>query len=242
MWFAIVTINVEELKEVPVVNENQVTVGADFGITSLITLSDGVVFENPRALKSQLKSLTRQQRILNRKEKGSENWKKQYRKYVKLHYRIVTARKNAIHQATSNIVKNYDKIVIEDLDVTGLQKNKHLARSIGDASFYEVRRQLEYKTDWAGKELVIADRFYPSSKLCSNCDNKKNNLSLNQRTYICTNCGLKIDRDLNAAKNLADYSPTTKTVESYASGEWSTLNESPISHSVNEELKLTKIN
>lgn len=221
MWFAVVNVEIEKPEKAPAVSENQVTVGADFGITNMITLSNGIVFENPRALETRLQSLRRQQRKLGRKEKDSNNKAKQRIRVARLHYRINNIRKNAIHQASSFMVKNYDKIIIEDLAVENMLKNKNISRSLDDVSFYEIRRQLEYKTNWYNKELIIADRFFPSSKTCSNCGNKKDKLSLSQRTYKCSKCGTIIDRDLNAAKNLASYSPTGESSESYASGEWS---------------------
>lgn len=232
MWFAVVNVEIEKPEKALVVSENQVIVGADFGISNMITLSDGVVFENPNFLEKKIKALKREQRKLRRKQSGSKNWEKQKNKYSKKHFKVVDARKNAIHQATTFMIKNYDKIIIEDLAVKEMMKNKNISRKISDVSLYEIRRQLEYKSEWYGKELVIADRFFPSSKLCSNCGNKKDRLSLSQRTYKCAECKTIMDRDLNAAKNLASYSPTHKTGESYASGDLS------VCGSLNEELKL----
>lgn len=219
-YFAV--INIEVNKSIPTlkhdVGENQAIVGIDLGIKTLMTLSDGKVFENPRALKSNLKSLKRLQRALSRKEKGSKNRRKQQMKVARKHYRIFNIRKNAIHQATNYIVNNYDKIVIEDLNVTGMIKNRNLAQSISDVSFSEVTRQLAYKAMWHGKEIVKADRFYASSKLCSGCGNRKESLKLSDREYKCDNCGLEIDRDLNAAKNLASLGTTLNYKGSKACG------------------------
>jgi putative transposase len=207
--------------ETPAVSENQAAVGVDLGVKSLLVLSDGKTFENPKALKKNLKSLNRLQRGLSRKKKASNNRKKQKMKVAKKYYRISNIRKNAIHQATSYLVNNYGKIVIEDLNVKGMVKNRKLSQALSDASFGEVSRQLAYKAAWNGVELVKADRFFASSKTCSNCGNKKVTLKLSERIYKCEKCGIEIDRDLNAAKNLANYSPTQKSCGSEACGDGS---------------------
>ena len=126
---------------------------------------------------------------------------------IKLLYRKLSSiRLNHVHQATSHIVNQLPKgVVIEDLNVRGMMKNKYLAKHIQNSMFYEFRRQLEYKCSEYGIQLVIADRFYPSSKVCSCCGFIKSDLKLNDRVYRCNSCGLEIDRDLNAAENLANY-------------------------------------
>lgn len=179
MWFAV--INIEVSKSIPAlkqsVGDNQAIVGVDFGIKSMMVLSDGTVYENPKALRSNLNRLKRRQRSLSRKQKGSNNQRKQQMKVARTHYRISCIRSNAIHQATAAIVKKYDKIVIEDLNVSGMTKNRKLAQSVSDVSFAEIRRQLAYKSLWNGKELVVADRFFASSKTCSCCGHKKEQLN-----------------------------------------------------------------
>lgn len=223
MWFAVINIEVPEsiptLKQTT--GDNQAIVGIDFGIKSMMVLSDGTVYENPKALRKNLKSLKRLQRGLSRKVKGSNNRKKQQMKVARKHYRIANIRKNAIHQATTEIVRKYDKIVIETLKPQNMVKNHCLAQSVNDVSFGEIARQLAYKCQWNGKELIKADQWFASSKTCSGCGNKKDKLSLSERTYECENCGLVIDRDLNAANNLAKYSPTSKCEGSKACGEGS---------------------
>lgn len=218
-YFAVVNIEVSE--EIPTVSENQVTVGVDFGIKDMLILSDGTVYKNPKALKSNLKQLKRLQRSLSRKMKGGSNRYKAQMKVAKKYYKISCIRKNSIHQATIAIVKNYDRIVIEDLNVKGMVKNHKLAQALSDVSFSEIRRQLEYKCKWNGKELIVANRFFPSSKTCSNCGSKKDKLKLSERIYKCESCGFELDRDLNAARNLANYSPTDKLSERYAFGDGS---------------------
>lgn len=220
MWFAVINIEVPEststLKQTT--GDNQAIVGVDFGIKTMMVLSDGTIYENPKALKLNLKRLKQRQRRLSKKQKGSKNRRKAQMKVARTHYRISCIRLNAIHQATTEIVKNYDKIVIEDLNVAGMGKNHRLAQALSDVSFGEIRRQLAYKALWSGKELVVADRFFASSKTCSGCGHKKDKLKLSERIYKCENCGLEIDRDLNAAKNLAAYRPTEKFSESNACG------------------------
>lgn len=235
LWFAVV--NIEIPIEVPVVCENQVTVGIDMGIKSMMVLSDGTVYENPKALHNGLKALKRAQRSLCRKVKGSNNRKKQQLIVARKHYRISNIRKNAIHQATADIVKNYDKIVIETLNVKGMLKNHRLAQSVGDVSFGEIARQLAYKCLWSGTELVKADQWFASSKTCSNCGNKKDKLKLSERTFDCNHCGFSCDRDLNAAKNLANYSPTSKLEGCEACGEGSPVVVIQYSPSMKQEVR-----
>lgn len=215
-YFAVVNLITNET---PTKSESQAIVGVDLGIKTLMICSDGTTFENPKALKSNLKRLKRLQRGLNRKQKGSNNRKKQQMKVARKHYKISCIRKNAIHQATTYLVKNYGKIVIEDLNTKGMVKNRKLSQSINDASFGEISRQLAYKSLWNGVELVKADRFFASSKTCSNCSHKKEALKLSERIFKCESCKTEIDRDLNAAINLANYSPTPRLGGSEFCGE-----------------------
>jgi putative transposase len=244
MWFAYVNIEVSEsipaLK--PIEGENQAIVGVDFGISKMMVCSDGTVYENPRALKSNLKSLKRLQRGLIRKEKGSNNKYKQQIKLARKYYKVSCIRKNAIHQATTAIVKKYDKIVIETLKPQNMVKNHNLAQAIGDVSFGEIARQLAYKCLWNNKQLDRVDQWYPSSKLCSKCGNKKDKLSLSERTYKCENCGLEMDRDLNAAINLANYSPTLKYKGSEACGEGSSVKSVMTKRSPSKKQEIIKFN
>jgi putative transposase len=215
-WFAVVNII---SNETPAVCENQATVGVDLGIKTLLVLSDGTTFENPKALRKNMKRLKRLQRGLSRKQKGSKNRIKQQMRIAKKHQQISCIRKAAIHNATSYIANNYAKVIIEDLKPKNMVKNHKLAQAIGDASFGEISRQLTYKCLWNGVELIKADQWFPSSKICSCCGNKKDVLKLSERIYKCEKCGLEIDRDFNAAKTLANYSPTPKSGGSKAFGE-----------------------
>ena len=207
-------------------------IGVDLGIKTLATLSTGEVIENinkSHRVKQLEKQLRREQRHLARQlqanTKGYTTTAKGGRKptykrsldlcsniqntkrKIKLIYRKLRfIRLNHVHQSTSHIVKQLPKgIVIEDLNVRGMIKNKHLAKHIQNSMFYEFRRQLQYKCSEYGIQLVISDRFYPSSKACSCCGFIKSDLKLNDRVYRCNSCGLEIDRDLNAAENLANY-------------------------------------
>lgn len=192
------------------------TAGVDLGIKTLATLSDSKTFDSPKAYKKQKSKLRRLQRSLCRKREvqkrcelknTSKNYIKNKKKIAKVHQRIANVRMDNTHKLTSYLVKSHNKIVIEDLNVSGMVKNHNLASSILDGGFYEFRRQLEYKCDWNSVELVVADQWFASSQICSCCGNRKK-MPLKQRIYSCDNCGLIIDRDLNAAINLKNYTPS----------------------------------
>ena len=178
------------------------TIGIDVGISTLATLSDGRKYENPKALKPYEKKLKREQRKLSRKVFLSQNWYKQKRKVERLHYRIACIQKDAHHQATTDIVKCASHIGIETLQVTNLLKNRKLAKALSDAALGGFLEKLKTKAKTLGIPIIQADRFFASSKTCSNCGHKKNDLTLSDRQYHCRNCGTSIDRDQNAAINL----------------------------------------
>jgi len=178
-------------------------VGVDIGVKELATLSTGVVFSNPKHYKENLAKLQRLSRQHSRKQKGSNNRYKSQKKLAKHHARISNLRKDTLHKITTYLCKNHATIVVEDLNVSGMLKNEKLAQVIADCGFYEFKRQLEYKAIKFGSEIIVADRWYPSSKTCSHCGHKKEHLSLSERVYLCEKCGLEIGRDLNAAINLS---------------------------------------
>ncbi|MEB3180656.1 MAG: RNA-guided endonuclease TnpB family protein [Nostocaceae cyanobacterium] len=178
-------------------------VGVDLGIKELATLSTGVAFPNPKAYRKNIQKLKRLSKALARKSKGSSNRHKSKIKLAKHHNRVSNIRKDSLHKITNYLCKNHAVIVVEDLNVSGLMQNHKLAQSIADCGFYEFKRQLEYKCKKYGSKLVLADRWYPSSKTCSNCGCKKQSLLLSERVYSCEHCGHVIDRDLNAAINLS---------------------------------------
>ena len=198
-WFVAIAM---ELEDYPITCENQEVVGVDLGIKSLAVLSNGEVFEPPRALYRYERRLKRLQRSLARKKKGSNNRTKARLRLSKLYYRIKCIRDDFAHKMTTYIMKNFGLIVIEDLHVKGMVKNHCLAKAIMDKAWGEIRRQLTYKVMIYGKGLKVVSRWFSSSKLCSCCGWKNGGLTLKDRIFICEQCGLKIDRDLNASLNL----------------------------------------
>ena len=177
-------------------------VGVDLGVKSLATISDGTVIPNPRSLSKKLKALRKAQQSLSRKTVGSVRREKAQGRVARLHARVADVRSDAINKATTMIARNYGTVCIEDLNVAGMVKNRHLARSLSDAALGEFRRQLEYKTARTGAVLRVVDRWYPSSKTCSNCGVVKAKLPLSERVFNCDACGASMDRDLNAAINI----------------------------------------
>jgi putative transposase len=206
-WFVSLQVEIESQDPPPPEDDDRPIVGVDLGIKQLATCSDGTTFENPRALESKLMKLRRLQRSLSRKERGSENRRKAARRVAKLHWRISNVRRNALHEVTTWLTENHSAVVIEDLNVSGMMKNRRLARAISDVGFHEFRRQLEYKGEWYGCEIIVADRFFPSSKTCSDCGAVNEALTLSDREWVCVGCGSIHDRDLNAAVNLKNWAP-----------------------------------
>lgn len=178
-------------------------VGVDLGVKHAVTLSDCTVYDAPRPLKRYTRQLRRLQQSVARKQPGSQRRRAAVLKLNRLHYRIANIRAHFIHGLTTSLVKTKQTIVIEDLSVAGMVANHSLARAISDVGFYEIRRQLAYKTAWYGGELIIADRWYPSSKICNACGYKHAALTLADRDWTCPQCGTRLDRDVNAALNLA---------------------------------------
>ena len=200
-WYASLTVEREATPTSVSVSKRGV-VGVDLGVKNLATLSDGTVIPNPRALGARLKALRKAQQALSRKVKGSARREKAKGRVSRLYARVTDARMDAMNKATTMIARNYSVVCVEDLNVAGMVKNRHLARSLSDAALGEFRRQLEYKTARTGAALRVVDRWYPSSKTCSNCGTVKAKLSLSERTFNCDACGLSIDRDVNAAINI----------------------------------------
>ena len=198
-WYASLTV---ERETITTQSPKGGVVGVDLGVKHLATLSDGAVITNPRALNAKLRVLRKAQQSLSRKVKGSVRREKARERVARLHARVAGVRADAIHKATTMIARSYNTVCIEDLNVAGMVKNHNLARSVSDAALGEFRRQLEYKTARTGAVLCVVDRWFPSSKTCSNCGVVKAKLSLSERTFNCDACGLTIDRDLNAAINI----------------------------------------
>ncbi|MFD0407901.1 RNA-guided endonuclease InsQ/TnpB family protein [Kitasatospora sp. NPDC127116] len=176
-------------------------VGIDAGITSLVTLSTGEKITNPKHERRDRRRLAKAQRELSRKAKGSANREKARKKVARVHARIADRRRDFLHKLTTRLVRENQTVVIEDLTVRNMLKNRKLARSISDASWTELRSMLEYKAQWYGRELIAVDRWFPSSRLCSACGTLQGRMPLNVREWTC-GCGTTHDRDVNAAENI----------------------------------------
>jgi putative transposase len=204
-WFVSFTVEVE--RAVPGRHPRPGSaIGVDLGARTLLTGfdSDGGVTQiaGPKPLKAALRKLRRASRAHSRKQPGSVNRRKSAARLSRIHARVANVRADALHKATTDLARRYETAVAEDLNVAGMTRNRRLARAICDQGFGAARRMLEYKTGWHGGRVVLAGRFYPSSKTCSACGTVKATLSLAERTFRCEHCGLVTDRDVNAARNL----------------------------------------
>ena len=179
-------------------------VGVDVGSRKLAVTSDGKRFSNPKALRKCSKKLRRQQRALKRKVFGSANYEKARKHLAKTHERIANIRHDAQHKCSLNIIRDSQVVVIEDLHVKGMLANHNIARELSDVGLSGLLRQVLYKAKWYGRDVVVADRWYPSSKTCSVCGEKNDNLT-SQESWTCPVCGTHHDRDFNAARNLEVY-------------------------------------
>ena len=206
-WFVSIAIELNNDTQVNQLKINQniktgKSVGIDLGITDLATLSDGTKIQAPKPLKHKLKKLKRLSKQLSRKQKGSNNHEKAKTKLSRLHLNISNIRKDFLHKLTTDLVKRFDVICLENLNIKGMVKNRKLSRAINDLGFYELKRQLIYKANQWGKQVKEVDRFYPSSKTCSSCGFKVDELPLNIRNWQCPNCKTMHDRDINASINI----------------------------------------
>ena len=214
-WYISVGIEVEN----PVVELTGESVGIDVGIKDLAVCSNAMTFKNINKTKL-VKNLEKRLRRLQRKISKKYEMNKEGRKFVKtsniiklekqirlIHRRLSNIRNNHLHQATNKIVKTKpSRVVMETLNIKGMMKNKHLSKAIAEQCLYDFKVKLKYKCEFNGIEFVEADKWYPSSKTCSECGHIKSRLSLSERTYICEDCGVVIDRDYNASINLSRYS------------------------------------
>ncbi len=199
-WFVSLLVDDYTIETLPPTKKQ---VGIDAGVSSLITTSDGTKITNPKHFNRLYQKLRVAQKELSRKTKGSNNRHKARLKVAKIHAKIKDARTDFLHKLTTDLVRCYDLIAIEDLAVRNMVNNHLLARSISDAAWGEMFRQLEYKCDWYGKKLVTIDRFFPSSKRCNHCGFVMDKLPLDVRSWDCPSCGTTgIDRDINAGKNI----------------------------------------
>lgn len=195
-----VSVLVEE--DIQPINKNENQVGIDLGLKDLAILSNGKKFKNPKFIKQSEKKLAKEQRKLSKMQRGSNNYEKQRIKVAKLHEHIANQRKDYLHKITSYLSKNYTLICLEDLSSSGLMKNHHLAKAIADVSWFEFNRQLEYKMNWYGGQIVKIDKWYPSSQICSSCGENTGKKPLHIREFTCPYCGEKHDRDINASINI----------------------------------------
>jgi putative transposase len=177
-------------------------VGIDLGIKDFVIASDGYKYKNNRYTKTYAKKLKENQQHLSKKVKGSSKYNKQKLKVAKLHKKITNSRLDNLHKVSTELIKNYDVIYLEDLNIKGMLKNNKLAKHIADASWSKFITLLEYKAVWNDKLIIKIDRFFPSSKQCSCCGYINNNLKLDCREWTCPSCKSKLDRDLNASKNI----------------------------------------
>lgn len=224
-WYVSLAVEVERDDPHPV--EGPV-VGIDLGLKSFAMLSDGTQIEAPKPLAKALHRLRHRQRRHSRKQRGSRNRRKSAVGLARLHRRIRCRRADFLHKATTDLAKTKSVIVVEDLHVRGMIRNHSLARSIADAGWSEFRRMLEYKTQWYGSRLVVAPRFYPSTKTCSGCGAVKGAMPLSERVFRCEACGLEIDRDLNAARNLAAVAGSSPETQNACGAEGSGRENGPV--------------
>ena len=203
-WFVSILVHCDSnnYKHQPLLFDDKAPIGIDVGINTLATCSNGDTYDNPRPLKRFERKLARANRALSRKIKGSQNWQKAKTVLSGVHYRIACIREDAHHQASIRIVRKASAIGIETLNISGLLKHRKLAKALSDSALSRFLTMLKYKADRRGIPITEADQFFASSKTCSSCGHKKADLTLSDRQYQCSECGLDIDRDLNAAMNL----------------------------------------
>ncbi|MFD0205364.1 MULTISPECIES: IS607 family element RNA-guided endonuclease TnpB [Saccharothrix] len=208
-WFCSFSVEVHRADPAPIRPVS--VVGVDLGVKSLAVLSTGEVIANPKHFETALGRLRRLQRQASRRtgpdqrllQKPSRRWSRTHDRIVRLHRAVANARRDGLHKLTTHLTATHGTIVIEDLNVAGMLGNRRLARHVAGVGMGEFRRQLHYKTTWRGGRLHVADRWYPSSKTCSACGATRTKLRLSERTFRCGECPLVLDRDLNAARNLA---------------------------------------
>ena len=198
-WYVTFTIDTADPDLLPDAGH---AVGVDLGVKDFAVTSDGERITNPRHMERKARNLARYQRRMARCRRGSANRGKAKAKAARAHRKVRNARRDFLHRASTRLVRSADMIVIEDLAVKNMVRNRHLARVIADCGWGEFRRQLEYKCERAGRELIVVDRWYPSSKTCSACGHLLAELSLSNRHWTCPSCGSRHDRDINAAKNI----------------------------------------
>lgn len=200
-WYVSFTCEVERNVRMP--SRPCSVVGVDAGVRHLAVLSTGKTVANPRPMRKSDRRIARLNRELARRQRGGRRWHTTRARLARAHARAAHIRRDAMHKLTTALARTYGRVVVERLNVAGMLQNRRLAHSLADAGLSELRRQLSYKCSWYGSELVEAQTFFPSSKTCSRCGAVKTTLSLSERVFRCGACGCQLDRDVNAAKNLA---------------------------------------
>ena len=203
IWYCICLCDIEDIPQITQINQLDI-VGIDLGLKEFAVTSDGEIFETPKLYRKKAKKLKKLQQKHSKKQKASKNKEKARKQLKKLHIKIANQRKDFTHKASSSIVKNYKLIGVEDLNIKGMMKNKHLSKSIQDQEWAQYVNQLEYKSVLNGGIMVKINRWLPSSKTCS-CCGQIQDMPLSVRTYECTSCGMSMDRDCNAAINIRRY-------------------------------------
>lgn len=238
-WF--VAINTKPKSEVNFYKDKPENIaGIDLGIKTLATCSDGTIVDNPRALKRNSKKLRKCHKAVSRKKKGSKNREKAKVELRKVYQRVLNIRKDNIEKSTTSIAKKFSMVCLETLNVEAMKKNRKLSKAVSDASMRMFRTCLERKQDKYNCKVVYADRFYPSSKTCSNCGVVKDELKLSERIFNCFDCGFELDRDLNASINLKNVA-LGYNVHVAPSSEETKLDESPMENACGDDVRLSLI-
>lgn len=198
-WYVSLAVQAPDLEQAPAIGA---MVGVDLGVKDFAVTSDGEKIPGARRLARRERNLARYQRRMARKQRGSNNRAKARAKVARAHRKVAASRADFLHKASARLVRDHDVIVIEDLNIKGMVRNRRLAKAISDCGWGEFRRQLEYKAARHGRRLVVIDRWYPSSKTCSACGHLLTELSLSSRAWCCPACRTLHDRDVNAAKNI----------------------------------------
>ncbi|MDQ0934522.1 IS607 family element RNA-guided endonuclease TnpB [Streptomyces turgidiscabies] len=247
-WF--VSFQVEQSLAAGPARRPDVAVGIDLGIKTLAVMADStgeiLAVPNPRHLDTALKQLRKASRTVSRRQgpdrrtgqKASKRWEKANAARNKVHHRVANLRADTIHKLTTTVAAEYGTVVVEDLNVAGMGRNRRLSRRIADAAFAEIRRQLTYKTAQRGSRLIVADRWYPSSKTCSGCGAAKAKLPLSVRVFACDHCGLVLDRDDNAALNLAALA--ARTTGTGVAGDLGPANAEPKPRGADQKTRTTR--
>jgi putative transposase len=196
------------------------SIGIDLGLKDFVITSDGYKYKNNRYTKRYQTRLKKAQQHLSRKKKGSNRYQNQKLKVAKLHKKIANSRLDNLHKVSTELIKKYDTIILEDLNIKGMIKNHKLAKHIADVSWSKFIELLTYKAEWNDKQIVKIDRFFPSSKTCNCCGYINQNLKLDMREWTCPSCNTKLDRDLNASKNILKegYKIISSGTDDYRSG------------------------